>query len=292
MFIQQLINGLAIASVYALMTVGYSLIYSLMSFTNFAHGVVVTISAYIGFFVLTFLTPSIPVGILVSLLGGLVVSVLIELLTYRPLLLRNARRLYLCIAGLGLSIMVENLIIVALSSRFKSYPPEVLSLGSVSLGSANVGIIDLLILGVSLVTLLVLELYIRKSRDGLAIRGAAFSLDHASIMGINTDGLMIKVFAIAGALAGIAGFFCGIKYTAYPKLGGSLTNKSFISAVLGGLGSLPGAILGSFILGILEVLVAGYISSTLRDVFSFSLLVFILLVKPTGLLGKSSEDKA
>ncbi len=292
MFIQQLINGLAIGSVYALMTVGYSLIYSLMSFTNFAHGVVVTISAYIGFFVLTFLTPSIPVGILVSLLGGLVVSVLIELLTYRPLLLRNARRLYLCIAGLGLSIMVENLIIVALSSRFKSYPPEVLSLGSVSLGSANVGIIDLLILGVSLVTLLVLELYIRKSRDGLAIRGAAFSLDHASIMGINTDGLMIKVFAIAGALAGIAGFFCGIKYTAYPKLGGSLTNKSFISAVLGGLGSLPGAILGSFILGILEVLVAGYISSTLRDVFSFSLLVFILLVKPTGLLGKSSEDKA
>ena len=292
MFIQQLINGLAIGSVYALMTVGYSLIYSLMSFTNFAHGVVVTISAYIGFFVLTFLTPSIPVGILVSLLGGLVGSVLIELLTYRPLLLRNARRLYLCIAGLGLSIMVENLIIVALSSRFKSYPPEVLSLGSVSLGSANVGIIDLLILGVSLVTLLVLELYIRKSRDGLAIRGAAFSLDHASIMGINTDGLMIKVFAIAGALAGIAGFFCGIKYTAYPKLGGSLTNKSFISAVLGGLGSLPGAILGSFILGILEVLVAGYISSTLRDVFSFSLLVFILLVKPTGLLGKSSEDKA
>jgi len=292
MFIQQLINGLAIGSVYALMTVGYSLIYSLMSFTNFAHGVVVTVSAYIGFFVLTFFTPSIPLGILVSLLGGLVVSVLIELVTYRPLLLRNARRLYLCIAGLGLSIMVENLIIVTLSGRFKSYPPEVLNLGSVPLGSANVGIIDLLILGVSLVTLLALELYISKSRDGLAIRGAAFSLDHASIMGVNTDGLMIKVFAIAGALAGIAGFFCGIKYTAYPKLGGSLTNKSFISAVLGGLGSLPGAILGSFILGILEVMVAGYISSTLRDVFSFSLLVFILLVKPTGLLGKSSEDKA
>lgn len=292
MFIQQLINGLAIGSVYALMTVGYSLIYSLMSFTNFAHGVVVTVSAYIGFFVLTFLTPSIPVGILVSLLGGLVVSVAIELLTYRPLLLRSARRLYLCIAGLGLSIMAENLIIVALSGRFKSYPPQVLNLGSVSLGSASVGIIDLLILGVSLVTLLALELYIRKSRDGLAIRGAAFSLDYASIMGINTDGLMIKVFAIAGALAGIAGFFCGIKYTAYPRLGGSLTNKSFISAVLGGLGSLPGAILGSFILGILEVMVAGYVSSTLRDVFSFSLLVFILLVKPTGLLGKSSEDKA
>ena len=156
----------------------------------------------------------------------------------------------------------------------------------------NIGIIDLVILGVSLIGLIALELYIRYSRDGLAIRGAAFSLDHASIMGVNTDGLMIKVFAIAGALAGIAGFFCGIKYTAYPKLGGSLTNKAFISAVLGGLGSLPGAIVGSFILGVLEVIVAGYISSTLRDVFSFSLLVLILLVKPTGLMGKSSEDKA
>lgn len=292
MFVQQFINGLAIGSVYALMTVGYSLIYSLMSFTNFAHGVVVTVSAYIGFFVLTFLAPSIPLGILISMVGGIVVSVVIELVTYRPLLLRNARRLYLCIAGLGLSIMAENLIIVALSGRFKSYPSQVLSLGSVQLGSASIGIIDLVILGVSLVALIALELYIRHSRDGLAIRGAAFSLDHASIMGINTDGLMIKVFAIAGALAGIAGFFCGIKYTAYPKLGSSLTNKAFISAVLGGLGSLPGAIVGSFLLGILEVMVSGYISSTLRDVFSFSLLVLILLVKPTGLMGKSSEDKA
>lgn len=292
MFIQQLINGLAIGSVYALMTVGYSLIYSLMSFTNFAHGVVVTVCAYIGFFAMTFIAPSIPLGLLICLIGGATVSVLIELTTYRPLLLRNARRLYLCIAGLGLSIMAENLIIVALSGRFKSYPPEVLSLGNVQLGNANIGIIDLVILGVSLIGLIALELYIRYSRDGLAIRGAAFSLDHASIMGVNTDGLMIKVFAIAGALAGIAGFFCGIKYTAYPKLGGSLTNKAFISAVLGGLGSLPGAIVGSFILGVLEVIVAGYISSTLRDVFSFSLLVLILLVKPTGLMGKSSEDKA
>ena len=292
LFLQQLINGLAIGSVYALMTVGYSLIYSLMSFTNFAHGVVVTVCAYVGYFVLSFFITNIPVGIICALVSGLAVSVIIELSTYRPLLLRNAKRLYLCIAGLGLSIMAENLIIIFLSGRFKSYPAEVLTLGNITVGSATIGIIDLVILGVSVVALAGLEIYIRTSKDGLAIRGASFSLDNASIMGINTDGLMIKVFAIAGALAGVAGFFCGIKYTAYPKLGSSLTNKAFISAVLGGLGSLPGAIVGSFILGVLEVMVAGYVSSTLRDVFSFSLLVVILLVKPTGLMGKSSEDKA
>ena len=137
-----------------------------------------------------------------------------------------------------------------------------------------------------------MEVYIRNSRNGLAIRGAAFSLDNAALMGINTDTLMIKVFAIAGALAGIAGFFCGIKYTAYPQLGGMLTNKALISAVLGGLGSLTGSVIGAFLLGIIEVMVSGYISSSLRDVFSFSFLVVILLIRPTGLMGKSSDDKA
>lgn len=292
MFIQQLINGLAIGSVYALMTVGYSLIYSLMSFSNFAHGVVVMLSAYVGYFVMRFFAPSIPLGIVACAFGGMAISVLIEILTYRVLLLRNAKRTYLCIAGLGLSIMAENLVIVALSGRFKSYPNSMLSLGSFNIGKVSIGIIDVIILGVSLVALLGLELYINKGKDGLAIRGAAFSLENAQIMGINTDTLMIKVFAIAGALAGIAGFFCGIKYTAYPKLGSSLTNKAFISAVLGGLGSLPGAIVGSFILGVLEVMVAGYISSAFRDVFSYALLILILFVRPMGLLGKSSEDKA
>lgn len=292
MFLQQLINGLAVGSVYALLSVGYSLIYSLMNFTNFAHGVVVTLSAYIGFFVLTLLKPSIALGLGIALVGGALVSILIEITVYRPLLLKNVKRLYLSIAGLGLSIIVENLIIITMTGRFKAYPNEVLSLGGINLLGTTIGKVDLIILVVSVLALIALEIYIKLGKDGLAIRGAAFSLDNASLMGINTDKLMMKVFVIAGILAGIAGYFCGMKYTAYPQLGGALTNKAFISAVLGGLGSLTGAVAGSFILGIVEVMVSGYISSSLRDLFAFSLLVIILLVKPTGIMGKSSEDKA
>lgn len=289
---QQIINGLSMGAIYALMAVGYSLIYSLMNFTNFAHGIVVTAGAYVGYYVLTYFSSSITVAIGVALVFGLLLSVIIEITTYRPLLLKNARRLFLIIAGLGLSIIAENLIIITLSGRFKAFPNELLKLGSIEVFGLSIGIIDMIVLGISIATLVFVELYVQHTRDGLAIRAASFSLETASIMGINTDLLMIKVFAIAGVLASLAGFFLGMKYTAYPQLGSTLTNKAFISAVLGGLGSLSGAVIGAFILGVMEVLVAGYISSGMRDIFAFALLVIILLIKPTGLMGKSSEDKA
>lgn len=292
MFWQQIINGLSIGAIYALMAVGYSLIYSLMNFTNFAHGIVVTVGAYVGYYVLTYFSTRITVAVGIALAVGMLVSVLIEITTYRPLLLKNARRLFLMIAGLGLSIIAENLIIITLSGRFKAYPNELLKMGTFQVLNVNIGIIDAIVLGISIVALIMVQMYVQYTRDGLAIRAASFSLENASIMGINTDGLMIKVFAIAGILAGIAGFFLGMKYTAYPQLGATLTNKAFISAVLGGLGSLPGAVLGAFILGVTETLVAGYISSAMRDIFAFALLVVILLIRPSGLMGKSSDDKA
>lgn len=292
MFWQQIINGLSMGAIYALMAVGYSLIYSLMNFTNFAHGIVVTVGAYVGYYVLTYFSTRITVAVGIALAVGMLVSVLIEITTYRPLLLKNARRLFLMIAGLGLSIIAENLIIITLSGRFKAYPNELLKMGTFQVLNVNIGIIDAIVLGISIVALIMVQMYVQYTRDGLAIRAASFSLENASIMGINTDGLMIKVFAIAGILAGIAGFFLGMKYTAYPQLGSTLTNKAFISAVLGGLGSLPGAVLGAFILGVTETLVAGYISSAMRDIFAFALLVVILLIRPSGLMGKSSDDKA
>ncbi len=291
MLLQQIINGLSIGSIYALMAVGYSLIYSLMSFTNFAHGVVVTVGAYVGFYVLTLISKNIAVAFLIVLVMGGLVSAIIELTTYRPLLLKGARRLYLVIAGLGLSIIAENLIIVTIDGRFRTYPTELFSGKSIKFFSANIGITDLQILGISIFALIIVELYIKYTRNGLAIRGAAFSSDITSLMGVNVDKLMIKVFMIAGTLAGIAGYFLGIKYTAYPQLG-ALTTKAFISAVLGGLGSLTGSVAGALILGVTETFVSGYISSALRDIFAFGLLVGILLFKPTGLMGKSSDDKA
>ncbi len=291
MFVQQLINGLSIGSVYALMAVGYSLIYSLMRFTNFAHGVVVTAGAYVGFYALTLISPNIALAFLLALIIGGIVSAFIEVTTYRPLLLKNAKRTYLVIAGLGLSIVAENLIIVTLSGRFKAYPQSIIKSTPIDLFGATLGSTDLLILIVAVVALIAVELYVNFSRNGLAIRGAAHSLDTTSLMGVNVSKLIFSVFMIAGILAGIAGFFLGIKYTAFPQLG-QLTTKAFISAVLGGLGSMTGAVVGAFVLGIMETFVSGYISSSLRDVFSFSLLIIILLIRPQGLMGKSTEDKA
>ena len=291
MLLQQIVNGLSIGSIYALMAVGYSLIYSLMNFTNFAHGVVVTLGAYFGFYSLTLLSPNIAVAFIVALMFGGVVSSIIELTTYRPLLLKNSKRSYLTIAGLGIQIIVENLLIIMLGGRFKTYPQELFSTGSINFFGSNIGVIDLYILLISIFLLILVELYVNCTKNGLAIRSAAYSTDIASIMGVDVDKLMIKVFFLAGTLAGIAGYFLGIKYTAYPQLS-VLSNKAFISAVLGGLGSLTGSVVGAIILGLLETFVSGYISSSLRDIFSFGLLVLVLLFRPTGIMGKSSEDKA
>jgi len=144
---------------------------------------------------------------------------------------------------------------------------------------ATFGTIDLIILAVSAVALILVQLFIKKSRAGLAIRGASFSLETASIMGINTQKLIMIVFLIAGALAGLAGALLGAKYTAYPALGTNMANKAFISSVVGGLGSITGAVIGALILGIGEVLISGYLSSAMRDIFSYTLLVIILSVK-------------
>ena len=291
MLLQQIINGLSIGSIYALMAVGYSLIYSLMRFTNFAHGIVVTLGAYFGFYTLTLLSPSISLAFIIALIFGGIVSSIIELTTYRPLLLKNSKRSYFVIAGLGIQIIAENLIIILLGGRFKTYPLALFNTGSINFFGSNIAFIDLYILLISIFLLILVELYINYTKNGLAIRSAAYSTDITSIMGVDVDKLMIKVFYIAGALAGIAGYFLGIKYTAYPQLS-ALSNKAFISAVLGGLGSLTGSVVGAIILGLIETFVSGYISSSLRDIFSFGILVLVLLFRPTGLMGKSSEDKA
>ena len=282
MFFQQLVNGLSIGSIYALMAVGYSLIYSLLNFTNFAHSITVTMSYIVG---------NLYLGIFFAVIVSGVIAMLIELLGYRPLLKKKAKRIYLLITGLGISTMCENLIIIAFTSRFRVYP-ENFSTESVNMFSATVGQVDLIIFAVSVLALILVELFIQKSRAGLAIRGACFDLDATSLMGVNVQQLILVVFLIAGSLAGLAGALLGAKYTAYPALGSAMTNKAFISSVVGGLGSIPGAVLGALLLGVGETMISGYLSSSLRDVFAYLLLVLILFIRPSGLMGKATGDKA
>lgn len=291
MFIQQLINGLSVGSVYALMAVGYALIYSLLNFTNFAHSITVTIGAFTTFFFLTYAMENLFLGIVAGIAVAAILASFIEFIAYRPLLKRNARRVYLMIIGLGISVMGDNLIIIAFSGRFRIFPVN-FPAESIQILGANIGVVDLLIFFVSMAALLIVEWIIKKTKLGLAIRSASYSLEATSLMGVDTFKLILSIFLIAGSLAGVAGTLLGAKYTTYPSLGTFYTNKAFICAVFGGLGSLPGAVVGALILGVSEAMISAYVSTTLRDLFAYFLLIVILLIRPSGLLGKSSEDKA
>lgn len=290
-FLQQVVNGLSIGSVYALMAVGYSLVYSIMNFSNFAHGGVIMIGAYIGYFCLTLLKVPFFAAFILSALGSGLLAVTMERIVYRPLRKRNAPFLYFIISAMGASIFLENLVIASpIGPTFRSYPP-IFSTEPIMLGNIALGRIDLLMFIISAISLMALVYIIEKTKIGLSIRATSYSIKGSTLMGVNVDIVIFIIFALGGLLAGLAGMFFGMKYTVYPQIG-NITTKSFVAAVFGGLGSLPGAVIGSVLLGLIETMTSGILSSQYRDLIVFALLIFVLVFKPTGLMGKSTEDKA
>ncbi len=289
-FFQQLINGLSIGSVYALMAVGYSLVYSIMNFSNFAHGGVIMMGAYIGFFLMTAFKMPFGVAFLLAAFGAGILAVIIEKIAYSPLRKRNAPFLYFIISAMGASIFLENIVIATIGPTFRTYP-SIFSLKPLNLGSISIGKLDVMMFIISAISLTILIYIIEKTKTGMAIRATSYSIKASMLMGVDTDKIIFIIFGLGGFLAGIAGVLFGMKYTVYPQIG-FITMKSFIAAVFGGLGSLPGAVIGSVLLGIIETLTSGYISSQYRDLIAFGLLIFVLVVRPTGLMGKTTEDKA
>ncbi len=290
-FLQQIINGLSIGSVYALMAVGYSLVYSIMNFSNFAHGGIIMLGAYFGYYSLTALKVPFVLAMIIAALGAGFIALMCEKLAYRPLRKRNAPSLYLIISAMGMSIFLENIVVATIGPTFKTYPqvydPNPIMLG----GNVALGRLDLSMFIVSAISLGILVFIIEKTKIGLAIRAASYSDRASTLMGVNVNTVIMTIFLIGGVLAGIAGVFFGMKYTVYPQIG-NITLKSFIAAVFGGLGSLPGAVIGSVLLGIIEALVSGLVSSTYRDLVSFTLLILVLVIHPSGLMGKTTVDKA
>ena len=289
-FIQQIINGISIGSVYALMAVGYSLVYSIMNFSNFAHGGVIMLGAYMGFFALSVFALPFPIALIVSAVGAGAIAIALERIAYSPLRKRNAPFLYFIISAMGASIFLENLVIATIGPNFKTYP-KIISQEPILIGEIALGRLDIMMFLISTVSLAMLLFFIEKTRTGMAIRATAYNLRASALMGVNTDSIIFIVFGLGGALAGIAGVLFGMKYTVYPQIG-FITTKAFIAAVFGGLGSLTGAVVGALLLGIIETLTAGYLSSQLRDLIAFGLLIFILVVRPMGIMGKMNEDKA
>lgn len=291
LFLQQVINGLSIGSVYALMAVGYSLVYSIMNFSNFAHGGVIMIGAYIGYFSLTFLKVPFFIAFLLSAFGSGLLAVIMEKVVYRPLRKRNAPFLYFIISAMGASIFLENVVIASpIGPTFRSYP-IIFASEPIMLGNVALGRIDLLMFIISAISLMALVYIIEKTKIGLSIRATSYSIKGSTLMGINVDKVIFIIFVLGGLLAGLAGMLFGMRYTVYPQIG-NITTKSFIAAVFGGLGSLPGAVIGSILLGLIETMVSGYFSSQYRDLIAFALLILVLVIKPSGLMGKTTEDKA
>lgn len=288
--IQQIINGLSLGSVYALIAVGYSLVYSILLFSNFAHGGFLVIGGYICYGMLRTFGTGIWLSGAIALIGAGLAAVLTEYLAYRPIRERTNVTLYLLIASMGMSIVIENIFVIVAGGRFRALPPVIPTTPVSLMGLATTSAFDLLSLISAVVFLGALQLFLIKTRWGLAIRAAAYDLKTAGLMGVNVNLLISIVFFVAGALAAIGGIFLSVRYTLYPQLGG-ITIKAFVAAVIGGLGSLPGAVVGSLILGLAEMLTAGFISSQMRDLVVFSMLVVTLLVKPTGLFGKSVSEK-
>jgi branched-chain amino acid transport system permease protein len=289
-FLQQLINGISIGSIYALMAVGYSLVYSIMNFSNFAHGSVIMLGAYFGYYSMTLLGFPFWLAFLMAAAGTAVVAVVLERLAYKPLRDRKAPFLYFIITAMGASIFIDNLVIATIGPTPKMFP-EVFPPGPILIGEIALGRIDLVMFVISAICLVGLILFVDHTKMGKAIQATAYNMKASALMGVNTSFIIIVVFAIGGALAGIAGVLYGMKYQVFPQIG-AITLKSFIAAVFGGLGSLPGALLGAMLLGMIETLVSGYLSTQYRDLIAFLILITMLVVRPTGIMGKNAEDKA
>ena len=287
-YLQQLVNGLCLGGMYALMSVGYSLVYSIMNFSNFAHGGVIMVGAYVGYFALTALGCPFWLGFIICGLASGLLAVIIQRLVYNPLRKRNAPSLYFIISAMGASIFLENFVIATIDGTPRNYPT--IFANSIQIGNVSLGVDSLLMIIISAVSLLILMFIIQKTKTGLAIRACAYNERAATLMGVNGGKVIFIVFLMGGILAGFAGMLYGMRYIVKPTIG-LVTNKSFVAAVFGGLGSLPGAIIGSVLLGIMEIFVASW-QSSYRDLFVYALLILVLVIKPSGLMGKTAEDKA
>ena len=297
-FLQQLINGLAFGSILALIAIGYTMVYGILRFINFAHGDVFMLGAFAGFYLAPKIATVFPLPSITGALAVLVVSmavcatlgVLIERLAYRPL--RKRPKLTVLITAIGVSLFLEytgQFVFGAAPKRFPEILPvlPVTKLGGLSLNSNQI-----IVLAVTLLLLLALRFIVLKTKIGTAMRAVSFNPEAAALMGVNTDVVISFTFALGSALAAAAGILWAINYPSIDPLMGILPGlKAFVAAVLGGIGNLPGAALGGIIIGVTETLVSGYISSTYRDAMAFAVLILILLVKPSGLLGKKEIEK-
>ncbi|HNX92814.1 MAG TPA: branched-chain amino acid ABC transporter permease [Syntrophomonas sp.] len=292
--LNQLVNGLSLGSVYALIAIGYSIVYGILRLINFAHGDILMVGVFAGFGVLAVLHAPFVLAILIAMAIAALFGVVLERVAYRPL--RYATEEATMITSLAVSIFIENLGIMTVTAQPRSFKvPAILNVihnwGSVSFSNMN-----LLIIAITVILLVVLVFFVTRTDLGIAMRACADNLNAARLMGININVVVSVTFAIGSALAAIAGLMLAGQYGRIDPLMGFIPGlKAFVAAVLGGIGSIGGAALGGFVLGMAEILLVGLLPpafSPYRDAFVFIILILVLLVRPSGLLGTGERRRS
>ena len=287
--IEQLINGLRTGSIYALIALGYTMVYGIAKMINFAHGDIIMVGAYALYVFSTLLGLPVPLCILLTIVFCAVLGITVERIAYKPL--RKAPSLAVLITAIGVSYFLQNMALLI----FKATPipfGSVIQVPNVDIGGIHISGITIVTFVITAVTMIVLTWFINKTKAGSAMRAVSEDKGAAELMGINVNRTISLTFAIGSGLAAIAGILFISQYESlYPTLGAMPGIKAFVAAVLGGIGSIPGAMLGGIVLGIIESLSKAYISTQLADAIVFGVLVLVLLVKPSGLLGKMKIEK-
>ncbi|HCY06351.1 MAG: branched-chain amino acid ABC transporter permease [Erysipelotrichaceae bacterium] len=288
-FMQQLINGISLGSIYALIALGYTMVYGIIKLINFAHGDIYMLGAYIGFVFATKTGMGFIPTLIVAMITCSIIGVVIEMIAYKPL--RNATRITALITAIGVSYFIEASTQKVMGTNPRAFP-NLLPKGNLNISGVVITYQQIFILVVTVLLMIGLQFVVTKTKIGRAMRAVSVDTDAARLMGVNVDQTISFTFALGSALAGAAGVLVGIYYNSINPLMGLVPGvKAFIAAVFGGIGIIPGAMLGGILIGVTEALVSGYGSSLYKDAVVYVILIIILVVKPAGLLGKNVREK-
>ena len=288
-FLQQLVNGLSLGSIYALIALGYTMVYGIIKLINFAHGDIYMLGAYCAFLITTYCGLGFIPALLISMIFCGVVGVLIERIAYKPL--RHATRITALITAIGVSYVLEYATQYIMGSEVRTYP-KLLTSASFHLGPVTITMQQVYIFVITVILMVVLQFIVQKTKMGRAMRAVSVDEDAARLMGIDVDKTISFTFLLGSALAGVAGVLVGIYYNSInPLMGMTPGLKAYIAAEFGGIGSIPGAKIGGLFIGIAETMVTAYGSSLYKDAIVYIILILILILKPAGLLGKNVREK-
>ena len=288
-FVQQIINGVSLGSIYALIALGYTMVYGIIKLINFAHGDIYMVGAYVSFFAVTMANMSIVPALLISMVVTALMGMLVERLAYAPL--RHAPRISVLITAIGMSFLLEYGSMYFVSPTPRTFP-EVMGNLAYNIGGFVINGQQLLIFAITTILMIILTYVVQKTKVGQAMRAVSFDTETAQLMGINANRIINFTFGIGSALAAAGGVLVGVYYNSIDPLMGIMPGlKAFVAAVFGGIGSIPGAMAGGIMLGVIEALVSGFISSTFRDAAAFAILILVLLFRPSGIFGKAVREK-